>query len=250
MVVKKNIEDDVYLKLVSYAFEKCDSIFLSTKNPQSKSITKKVMQIIMQTNQYSENDILDKYSEDFEKFLEEMVDQFIDNDSIFDDEYCKKYEIDSQKCEEYKKLSRLYIIEDSIIGTVHELLTKQWLNKNRNNIIKTFDCYATRVSSGEEFLSRNIYYMKLTKDLQQEILSKNSIFDWHYPITLEDLCFFKDGYCWLYSEVNEKILNIYCENEEEYNYLKSIGVKFQINRFIPLSDKEKMHYTEIRKYLL
>lgn len=248
MIVKRNIENDVYQKLVSYAFEKCDSIFLSTKNPQSKSTTKKVMQIIMQANQYSENDIVNKYTKNSEKFLEKMVDQFIDNDSIFDDEYCKKYEIDSQNCEEYKKLNRLYIIEDSIIGTVHELLTQQWLNKNRTNIIKTFDCYVTKASSGEEFLSRNIYYMKLTKELQQEILSKNSIFDWHYPMSLENLCFFRNGYCWLYSVAHEKILDIYCENEEEYNYLKSIGVKFQINRFIPLTNQEEIHYTEIKKY--
>ena len=45
---------------------------------------------------------------------------------------------------------------------------------------------------------------------------------------------------------HEKICDIYCENEEEYNYLRSIGIEFEEDHFIPLSEKEKKNlYYEI-----
>ena len=46
--------------------------------------------------------------------------------------------------------------------------------------------------------------------------------------------------------VHEKICEIYCENEEEYNYLRSTGIEFEEDYFIPFSEEEKKNlYYEI-----
>lgn len=253
MIINKNIENDTYLKLVHYAFQKCDSIFLIKRNDRHKLNTSKIMEIIMQTNQYSENDIIDKYLENPEKFIEEIIEQFIDNDTIFEEDDWKEklmnLGMSSEKIEELKVNNRFHMIEGSIMQFVYETLTKHWVNKNKDSIIKTIDYYITE-PSGDKFLYENVYYINLTKEIKQEILNKSSIFDWCFPMALEDLCFFKDGYCWLYSVAHEEILDIYCENEEEFNYLKSIGVKFRFHHFIPLSEgeREKLYYTEFENY--
>ncbi len=239
MVIDKNIEKDTYWKLVDYAFQKCDTISLTKQNDQHESEHKKIMDIIMSMNSYSATDILNNYSE---KFLEDMVLQFKDNDIIFDEENWKKYVkslgMSDESIEELKKSNRYHTITGSIMRFVYKKLTESWINRNRNSIITVTNHYITELS-GKKFLYNHIYYIKMTKEIQEEMLKKQSLFDWIFPTSLEDLCFFKDGYCWLYSVAHEEILDIYCENEEEYNYLKSIGVEFVEDHFIPISEKEK-----------
>lgn len=75
----------------------------------------------------------------------------------------------------------------------------------------------------------------------KELLNKKSIYDWCFLTSLEDLCFYKNGYCWLYSVGHEEICDIFCENEEEYEYLKSIGIKFVDDKFVP-TPKEQLIY--------
>ncbi len=77
----------------------------------------------------------------------------------------------------------------------------------------------------------------------KELLNKKSIYDWCFLTSLEDLCFYKNGYCWLYSVAHEEICDIFCENEEEYEYLKSIGIKFVDDKFVP-TPKEQLIYEE------
>ena len=45
------------------------------------------------------------------------------------------------------------------------------------------------------------------------------------------------------SVAHEKLCNIYCESEEEYEYLKSIGVEFYEKEYVPISYEEKNHRT-------
>ena len=222
MVIDKNIEKDTYWKLVDYAFQKCDTISLTKQNDQHESEHKKIMDIIMSMDSYSTTDILNNYSG---KFLEDMFSQFKNNISIFDDDYQQRYELDfrisKEESEKFKEFNRYHAITGSIKRLVYEKLTESWINRNRNSIIKVTNHYITELS-GKKFLYNYIYYIKMTKEIQEEMLKKQSLFDWVFPTSLEDLCIFKNGYCWLYSVAHEEILDIYCENEEEYNYLKSI----------------------------
>lgn len=249
MIINKNIEKDTYLKLVYYAFQKCDSIFLIKRNDQHKLSTNKIMGIIMQTNQYTENDIVNMYTENSKKFLEEMVSQFIDNDTIFEEDGWKenlvKLGMDSEQIEKCKIDNRFHMIESSITRFVYEHLTYSWIGKHQNSIISEKNRYlplkyiSNKAMYDEQFLYTTTYYIRLANEIKAELINKNSIYDWCFPMALEDLCFFKDGYCWLYSVAHEEILDIYCENEEEYNYLKSIGIEFEEDHFIPISEKEK-----------
>ncbi len=65
------------------------------------------------------------------------------------------------------------------------------------------------------------------------LYEKNSIFSWCYPESLEDLCFLKNGYYWLESVAHEDLCFIYCKDEAEYEYLKSIGIVFDEDHFVP-----------------
>ena len=87
------------------------------------------------------------------------------------------------------------------------------------------------------------YYFKLNNELKKQILNNSSLYGWCFPNYLEDICFFKNGYCWLYSVAHEKLCEIYCRDEKEYEYLKSIGIEFVNNKYIP-SKNEKLYYEE------
>ena len=73
----------------------------------------------------------------------------------------------------------------------------------------------------------DILFFKLSEDVKKYLLSNNSLYSWLNPESPEDISFFKEGYCWLRSVSHEEIYNIYCKSEEEYEYLKSIGIRFR-----------------------
>ena len=70
------------------------------------------------------------------------------------------------------------------------------------------------------------------------MLSNSDLYAWLNPNYPEDISFFKDGYCWLYSVAHEEMCDIYCESVEEYNYLRSIGIEFIDDKFIEISNNE------------
>lgn len=69
--------------------------------------------------------------------------------------------------------------------------------------------------------------MRFSKELKKELLSKNSIFDWVSPLSIDDVKFYKKWEPWLFSTTHEEQCYIYYTNEKEHNYLKSIGIKFK-----------------------
>lgn len=77
-------------------------------------------------------------------------------------------------------------------------------------------------------------FFNLSEDVKKYLLSNTCLYCWLNPKYPEDISFFKDGYCWLRSVSHEEICDIYCENEEEYEYLKSIGLRFLEKGFVPI----------------
>jgi len=88
-----------------------------------------------------------------------------------------------------------------------------------------------------------VIFFKTNNELKKYMLSNTNLYKWLNPYYLEDVSFFKDGYCWLSSVAHENICAIFCENEEEYNYLKSIGIEFFEDKFTPIQKKD-MYYEE------
>ena len=50
---------------------------------------------------------------------------------------------------------------------------------------------------------------------------------------MDNICFYKNNKCWLYSVAHEQICDIYCDSKDEFEYLKSIGVKFIEKQYNP-----------------
>jgi len=88
-----------------------------------------------------------------------------------------------------------------------------------------------------------IYFYKTTSKIKQYLLTQRNLYRWLNPDYPEDLAFFKNGYCWLYSVAHEEICEIYVQNEKEYEYLKSIGISFAEDHYIP-TKKEELYYEE------
>lgn len=217
MLVEEEILEDTYKALMDYLFKKCDSISLTKYRDQHEDESMHDLSVILKETGYSINYIIDNYSV---QFLDEIYDRFKDNTKIFD----LKLDVFTNQ---YKR-----ICTDSIIGWLYyNEMNLKWLNKNKVNIInckKNDNCLGN-----PNVYHSDTYTIKLTDEIKSEILSKKSLYDWHWPNSLEDICFFKDGYCFLETISHEKLCFIYCDDKEEYEYLKSIGIKIFEKEFKP-----------------
>ena len=229
MLVEEEILGSTYEKLIN-------SISLMKQHDQHEESTNRKIDIILSTSGYSINYIMEKYSNNF---LNKMYEKFKDNEEIFNNDYKEKFE-DGIK----NDFKRWLTISGSIRRIYYNNITKQWLIKNEKNIFN----HTKNIHNfgNEQVYLNDIYYLILNDELKSEILSKKSLYDWHYPNSLEDICFFKDGYCFLETVAHEGLCFIYCDNEAEYEYLKSIGIKFFDKEFKP-TKMEKWQYSDGNK---
>lgn len=232
MLVKKNIYLEENKEFLNYIIKKCDIISLTKYQDQHNEENSRVINIILSTYKYQEEDIL---SVDLINNSDKIYNEFKDNKEIFNKDYKNKYEND---------LSYSYLFEDNrkstIIGSIYRYIynymTDKFINKFKDIIIKK-----EKILLNSGLHHSTIYYFKLIDDMKQEIIEKKSIFDWCYPYSMEDISFFSNGYCWLYSIAHENLCEIYCESEEEYEYLKSVGIEFVDECYIPIS-KDDLYY--------
>lgn len=227
-MLAKKISGKTYIRLMNYMIQKCDMISLQRYYNQNPDQIKEVIDIILSKYSYLMENLIKKYSK---CNLYKLYNKLKNDSDIFDSRYMEKYENDYYKKNysrhEYlriKKYNRKSVIYDSINWYIYNITTNSWLNK-----------YSASIHSKEietlEYGSLNIlysdtYYIDLTSDIKEEILSKSDIYDWKYPTCLDNISFFKNGKCYLSTVAHEEICRIYCENKEEYNYFKSIGIDF------------------------
>jgi len=176
MFVADKIENEVYEKLIDYAFNKCDAVmFVSRK------------------------------------------DGFSDN---------KKMELDNTISDLKNNLENCFL-------------------KSRNGSYWVFSKVGYKRlgitgysdPTGFDDLFEILFY-KAVDETKQYLLTNKNLYNWLNPKYPEDISFFKNGYCWLYSVAHEEMCIIYCDSEMEYKYLKSIGIKFRENMFIPTPNDE------------
>lgn len=77
-----------------------------------------------------------------------------------------------------------------------------------------------------------VYFYNFSDKTKEYLLYNRDLYEWLNPDYPEDLAFFEDGYCWLYSVAHEQLCFIYCDDEQEYEYLKSIGIEFYEEDFM------------------
>ena len=86
-----------------------------------------------------------------------------------------------------------------------------------------------------------IIVAKLTEDSYHMFTAANNIFDWKFPADVEDLCFFTEGRCFLYTISHEEIFELNEPHDLELTIFKKMGVKLeQVD--LPVRDI-KLHYT-------
>lgn len=237
MLIDNEIKDDVYIKLMNYIFDKCEIFSLFNLGDYHAKSTKKSLDIIFSTENYTVDDIMKNYSDEF---LNMVYEKFKDNEQIFD-----KPRFFNSKIEE-ENYKRAFTSNKIKIFYYNQIKTK-WLQDNKDSMIYNQKKYYYTDDDGIDYYS-DIYYFHLTSKFRQEIISKKSIYNWQYPNSLlEDICFFKsNGDCWLKSVAHENLCWINCESKEEYEYLKSIGIKFHDKEFKPIK-MDKWKYNDGNK---
>lgn len=96
---------------------------------------------------------------------------------------------------------------------------------------------------GDATDATEIQFYKFDDTLINFLLTNKNLYNWLNPNYPEDVAFFKDGYCWLYSVAHEDICDIYCTDETEYETLKEIGIKFYENKF-QQTPKEQLYFEQ------
>lgn len=90
----------------------------------------------------------------------------------------------------------------------------------QNNYVS--DEYCDRKTEG----IYNIYRVNFDYYITEVLCSVPGLYKWIYPNLPEDLCFYKNGKCFLRSVAHEKLCWIYTEDEKEIKALEKIGLKF------------------------
>lgn len=228
----KNIPDETYKKIIEYAVTKCNMFSLNQRNNQFKLVKEKftnICNIIFSDSIFNEDTIFNNYSEDL---VNDIIKKYKDDKKIYEVEkndvinIINKYNFKIDNLEEHIKESILFVIKYSI-----EMFMYSKTDEVFNNTYKKYKIKNCNYGDMENGVTT--YFFELNDESKSILFSKKNIYDWIPPFSLEDLCLYKDGFMWLYSIAHEDICDIVCENEEEYEFLKSIGIEFWQDKYIP-----------------
>lgn len=104
-------------------------------------------------------------------------------------------------------------------------MLKPLLKKTRHNGVKV-TCWPGSKSWDNRF-ERDIMFYRSDKSAIETLLRPTGLYQWQYPDYPEDICFFRNGYCWLTTSAHEGLAYIITNDKSEYNKLESIGVVFK-----------------------
>lgn len=217
---------DVYKELVGYFILKCDYMSVERFNFPNKNILQNAINVILKDTGIDMETFVEKVcDDDREDYITEIVNKFIYNNEIFNRE-CKIYcgiSKGNSKISVSRRTEFLIEITDSIL---YEKNVEKWMRKYKNNVVlkKEDECYIK-------------YYLKLNKNLKQEILNKDSFDDWAFPNCVENLSLYSKSQCML-GPVGFCGVQIFVSDKKEYEYLKSIGVIFSEKNFSSTSNDD------------
>ncbi|MBE6144281.1 MAG: hypothetical protein E7169_01760 [Firmicutes bacterium] len=243
------VTTEVYKKILDYKLEKCNYASLTVYTDQHLDEHLDIINIITSNPKYSKQYILSNYSE---ILLGQIYNDFKNDKRIYNvKEHVRKIKKSSfRKCESNDELenflyqheseNRKSSIFSAIQSFVYNNFTTQFIEEYRSKIVKIkdelYEHELTPFHKKEAFYKKE-YIFQLDDELKQ-IIHNTYLYDWSFPMKLEDLSLFVENYLWIYSVTHEELCYIYCETEEEYNYLKSMGVEFYEEHFIPQEKQE------------
>lgn len=172
------------------------------------------------------------------------------------DSYEKLIEYAYQKCnvimfvaredglnyEDIKKLNKnMSLIQEKFSNSfIKELQRPLWVfHKSQKSLLNKM----SDIEFNNQF---HIYFYKFTNEIKAFLLSNPNLFKWLNPEYPEDISFFKNNCCWLYSIAHEEICDIYVENEKEFKELKKIGIEFYEKEYRKASENELYFENELK----
>ncbi|MCB8818852.1 hypothetical protein [Desulfosporosinus shakirovi] len=183
-----------YEKLIDYALGKSDAFMLVTARQESYADLKNFKYSFLGREEFENEMHYQRYLKSCEKIQEEM-------------------------------LGRAQIFEKSTKPYLEKL--QPYLIKVRN---KPEEWPSTMCGDDSKEIHVDINTYKVCREVRSYLLEPAGLFHWLRPFFPEDLCFFKDGYCWLSSSAHESFAEIYIDNEDEVESLKTLGLKFKCEK--------------------
>ena len=84
---------------------------------------------------------------------------------------------------------------------------------------------------------REIYVVKIDDSLDASFFDNHSLYDWRYPDFPEDICFYKDGKCFMETVAHEQLCFFYFADEELESFLWEKHIEYWIEddfQYIPI----------------
>ena len=69
----------------------------------------------------------------------------------------------------------------------------------------------------------SLVFYKCDMNCEKILKSAGNIFNWYQPDFPMDLCFYRDGYCWLSITAHEEMAVLYTDDEENVKNLQKLG---------------------------
>lgn len=200
--INEELRQNIYEKLIEYSITKSDVFMLVTY----------------------------RYSEEIEKIYSVPDEASFDNKEI----YLKVLDsFKRMKKEEYRN------------RTIFKKNTESFLEKLKPYLIKKRNL-PTEWPGLKVILDKHtkvdICVYRIYDEAKNTLLEPKGLFNWRYPYFPENLCFFKDNYCWFYSIAHEEYAYIYIKSLEEVKELENLGLNFKARRC--KEDEIKLFYED------
>lgn len=233
-------------KLLEYIFKKCNYFTLTYQESSTKEYYDILKKILFEDLNYKNEDMLFL---DSEKSVEKIVSDLYEIKENLDLKeflnitkkwfhFPSEFSSDEQLKQYLKNevLSLIFLIK-------REEKHRTFIEKYKDCLVsKTIYYYTDEQRNGYEYSLPDIqticYKFLLNPKTQDFLLKQNNICDDLKDIPLIDLSFYKDESCFLRirtlskADSDENFCYIICESEDEYEYLKSIGVEFYDKQYV------------------
>lgn len=163
-------------------------------------------------------------------------------ENIADDTYIKLINYIHKTCD----VVRISLIYPRRRNTSANKLYMEKIEKNKQFLEDNFSyLFLTDKERRTENYFCKLYYMRVNSEIKKYLLSNLDLFNWKI---IQDLAFFRNGYCFLDSISHEKLCWIYCDTLEEFEILKKMGIQF-VGKFYKV-DKEEQLINKKHYYLM
>ncbi|WP_294360138.1 hypothetical protein [uncultured Clostridium sp.] len=209
--IYKEVSKEVYYRLIEYSLSKSDAFMLVVWRYNKAEMLNEEQYITEVKKQL--DDILEKDSIEYKELYTDIVNHGYEK---YKQSFLKNIKIDNSLDEKFNKGTECFLKK-----------TERYLLKSRNNPI--WPSNEPKYGSNVKEININVY--KVCDEVKQYLMDPQGLFNWKYPNYPDDLCFFKDGYCWFNIVAHENIAFMHLKNKNEIEEIKKMGFKFSIDEY-------------------